>query len=228
MNQSMNTRLTHSAIKQLGTWIMGADRNGKISFSPTVFLPHNPNDIERKHDQIVTGGGHTIEMTPNHLLPTCDGTLVTARSIKLGDCVRTVDGEDTVVSTTKDVTRNGVYTAVTKNEFLVVNGVVASPFALAHGIAHSLFDREDVTKWCKDNAHLVPAAKDEEVKNIVSRRRLTEGDATTGCVDLMETLFENDKDEGVGWGTSGFGYKNFRTIRGGGKTSLPMRLSGFA
>ena len=59
-------------------------------------------------------------------------------------------------------------------------------------------------------------------------RRLTEGDATTGCVDLMETLFENYKDEGVGWGTNGFGYKNFQTIRGGAKTSLPMRLSGFA
>jgi flagellar biosynthesis GTPase FlhF len=177
MNQSMNTRLTHSAIKKLGTLIMGADRNGKISFSPTVFLPHNPNDIERKHDQIVTGGGHTIEMTPNHLLPTCDGTLVTARSIKLGDCVRTVDGEDTVVSTTKDVTRNGVYTAVTKNEFLVVDGVVASPFALAHGIAHSLFDREDVNEWCKDNAHLLPAAKAEEIKVLKAsrQRRLTEG-----------------------------------------------------
>merc|ERR1712100_536287 len=112
--------------------------------------------------------------------------------------------------------------------FLVVDGVVASPFALAHGIAHSLFDRADVTEWCEDNAHLVPAAKDEEVKDIVSRRRLTEGDATTGCVELMETLFENYKDEGVGWGMNGFGYKNFQTTRGGAKTSLPMRLSGFA
>ena len=110
----------------------------------------------------------------------------------------------------------------------MVDGVVASPFALAHGIAHALFNREDVTEWCKDNAHLVPAAKDEEVKNIVSRRRLTEGDATTGCVDLMETLFENYKDEGVGWGTNGFGYKNFKTLRGAAKMSLPMRLSGFA
>ena len=81
----------------------------------------------------------------------------------------------------------------------------------------------------RDNAHLVPAAKDEEVVTIVSRRRLTEGsDATTGCVDLMKTLFENYKDEGVGWGTNGFGYKNFQTIRGDAKTSLPMRLSGFA
>ena len=117
---------------------------------------------------------------------------------------------------------------MTKNEFLVVDGVVASPFALAHGIAHSLFDREDVNEWCEENAHLMSAAKDAEIMDMASRRRLTEGDATTGCVDLMETLFENYKDEGVGWGTNGFGYKNFHTIRGGAKTSLPMRLSGFA
>ena len=46
----------------------------------------------------------------------------------------------------------------------------------------------------------------------------------------METLFENYKDEGVGWGTNGFGYKNFQTLRGGAeeKPTLPMRLSGFA
>ena len=109
--------------------------------------------------------------------------------------------------------------------------IVASPFALAHGIAHSLFDRKDVNKWCKDNAHLVEAAKDEEIQDIVSRRRLSEGDAVSGCVELMETLFENYKDEGVGWGANGFGYKNFKTLRGAAnemkKPPLPLRLSGF-
>merc|ERR1712078_417677 len=95
-------------------------------------------------------------------------SLVTARSLKEGDCVMTKDGEDKVAKTTNDVEASGIYTAVTENEFLVVDGVVASPFALAHGIAHSLFDREDVTEWCKENSHLVPAAKDEEVQDIVS------------------------------------------------------------
>jgi|TARA_B100000989_G_C19226918_1_gene338253 hypothetical protein len=45
----------------------------------------------------------------------------------------------------------------------------------------------------------VPAAKDAEIQDVISRRRLlSEGDATTGCVDLMKTLFENCKDRGVG------------------------------
>ena len=88
---------------------------------------------------------------------------------------------------------------------------------------------------------LVEHTADEEIKSIVgsSRRRLTEGspaDKESGCVDLMKTLFENYKDEGVGWGTNGWGYKNFKTtlLRGTEnkqqqqqQPSLGMRLSGF-
>ena len=208
--------------------VAGADRNGTISYSQVIFNPHPFNNGKHFFVEVVTVNGKMVRMPPNHLLPLCNGGLVTARSLQPGDCVMTADGEEKVAKTTQNVEASGIYTAVTENEFLVVDGVVASPFALAHGIAHSLFDRADVTEWCKDNAHLVPAAKDEEVKEIVSRRRLTDGDATTGCVDLMETLFENYKDEGVGWGTNGFGYKNFKTLRGAAKMSLPMRLSGFA
>ena len=197
--------------------IKGADRNGIISYSQVIFNPHPANNGTHFFVEVVTVNGKIVSMTPNHLLPLCNGGLVTARSFEEGHCVMT-----------QNVEAGGVYTAVSENEFLVVDGVVVSPFALSHGIAHFLFDREDVNEWCEDNHHLVPAAKDAEIMDMTSRRRLTEGDATTGCVDLMETLFENYKDEGVGWGMNGFGYKNFQTIRGDAKTSLPMRLSGFA
>ena len=197
--------------------IKGADRNDTISYSQVIFNPHPANNGTHFFVEVVTVNGKIVSMTPNHLLPLCNGGLVTARSFEEGHCVMT-----------QNVEAGGVYTAVSENEFLVVDGVVVSPFALSHGIAHFLFDREDVNEWCEDNHHLVPAAKDAEIMDMTSRRRLTEGDATTACVDLMETLFENYKDEGVGWGTNGFGYKNFQTIRGGAKTSLPMRLSGFA
>ena len=198
-----------------------------------IFKPHPFNNITKLFDEVITVKGKVVRLTRNHLLPLCNGGLVTARSLQPGDCVMTADGEEKVAKTTQNVEASGIYTAVTKNEFLVVDGIVASPFALAHGIAHSLFDREDVSEWCKDNAHLVPAAKDEEVTNVVARRRLLseEESPKTACVDLMETLFENYKDEGVGWGTNGFGYKNFQTIRDADQKkepSLPMRLSGFA
>jgi hypothetical protein len=94
--------------------------------------------------------------------------------------VHTVDGHDTVVRTAKNLMRDGIYTAVTKKEFLVVNGVVASPFALAHGVAHSFFDRSEVTEWCKDNSHLVEAAKDEEVKGLAQSPAITEAEIGIG------------------------------------------------
>ena len=196
--------------------IMGADRYGNVSFSPVIFLPHKPNDIQRKFDEITTGGGSSVRMTRNHLIPLCDSSLVTARSLKTGDCLMTANGEDTVAKVTLNVEAGGIYTAVTKNEFLVVDGVVASPFALAHGVAHSFFDRDDVTDWCKKNNHLLPAAEDKEVKALHARRKLlftsNHNDSVGSCVTLVKTLFDNYKDEGVGWGMQGWGYRMFKTM----------------
>jgi hypothetical protein len=201
---------------QVGDMIMGADRYGNVSFSPVIFLPHKPNDIQRKFDEITTGGGSSVRMTRNHLIPLCDSSIVTARSLKTGDCLMTANGEDTVAKVTMNVEAGGIYTAVTKNEFLVVDGVVASPFALAHGVAHSFFDRDDVTDWCKNNNHLLPAAEDKEVKALHARRKLlftsNHNDSGGSCVTLMKTLFDNYKDEGVGWGMQGWGYRMFKTM----------------
>ena len=63
---------------------MTADRNGKISFSRVIFLPHNENSIVRKYDRIELASGLVVEMTRNHLLPDCGGALLTARSLKEG------------------------------------------------------------------------------------------------------------------------------------------------
>jgi len=202
-----STKNFHSL--EVGDVILGANRNGTISASPVLFIPHPKNTNLRQFDEIELVNGMVVRMTRNHLVPLCDGSLVTARSLKEGDCLTTTKGMSKVAKVTQNVEASGIYTAVTKNEFLMVDGVMASPFALAHGIAHSLFDREDVSEWCKTNEHLVQAANAPMVKAIVSRRRLTV--STTACMDLMETLFENYKDEGVGWGTNGWGYKNFKT-----------------
>ena len=204
--------------------ILSADRDGIISASPVVFLPHPENDITRKFDEVTLANGMTVRMTRNHLVPLCDGSLVTARSLEEGDCLNTVDGADFVSSTKESIEGRGIYTAVTEDEFLVVDGIVASPFALAHGIAHSFFNRTDVAEWCNDNSHLVSYAEDEEIKDMISRRRRLTSDSD-GCVDLMKILFENYKDEGVGWGTNGWGYRNFKTIHG--EENILMRLSGF-
>ena len=120
--------------------IKGADRNDTISYSQVIFNPHPANNGTHFFVEVVTVNGKIVSMTPNHLLPLCNGGLVTARSFEEGHCVMT-----------QNVEAGGVYTAVSENEFLVVDGVVVSPFALSHGIAHFLFDREDVNEWCEDN-----------------------------------------------------------------------------
>lgn len=212
----------------VGDVILSADRNGKVAPSPVVFLPHNKNNITRQFDLIETASGKSLTMTRNHLLPLCDGTLVTARSLEIGQCVRTVNGEGSVSKVTRDVTAGGVYTAVTADEFLVVNGIVASPFALASGVTHSFFDTKDVAAWCADNEALLAEATADVVKEAMSRRRLTEG-GVEGCVTLLNSMYENYKDEGVGWGTAGFGFRNFNNLRGNQKEAAEslMQLAGW-
>ena len=74
-----------------------------------------------------------------------------AKTVKIGDCFRTVDGwiiTTTIiiiyifiiiifiylglekVSNIKTITESGVYTLVTSEELIVVNGIVASPYAV--------------------------------------------------------------------------------------------------
>ena len=67
--------------------ILSADRDGTVSASPVLFLPHKKNDITRKFDEVTLANGMVLRMTRNHLLPLCDGSLVTARSLEEGDCV---------------------------------------------------------------------------------------------------------------------------------------------
>lgn len=51
-----------------------------------------------------------------------------ARDIEVGSCLMTVDGEEAVASI-ESSTKAGIFTAVTENKYIVVDGVVASPFS---------------------------------------------------------------------------------------------------
>jgi hypothetical protein len=47
--------------------------------------------------------------------------------VAVGDCVQTVSGREQVVSVAT-VEGEGIYTAITMEELLVVNGIVATPY----------------------------------------------------------------------------------------------------
>jgi hypothetical protein len=57
----------------------------------------------------------------------------------VGDCVMTVSGEERV-SAVEVVPGQGLYTIVTKEEYVVVNGIIASPFATNHIMANLYYN----------------------------------------------------------------------------------------
>lgn len=52
-------------------------------------------------------------------------------TVSVGDCIMTVSGEEKVTSVER-VLGEGVYTVVTNAEYVVVNGIIASPFGVNH------------------------------------------------------------------------------------------------
>jgi len=123
---------------QVGDEVLTADATDAFSFAAVVALPHARNNKVASFVNVATASGKSVKATKLHLLRQCDGSLAYAGSLAVGDCLRTVDGNEavTAVSMTK---AEGVFTAVTTNEFLVVNGIVASPFAVSHDLASAYY-----------------------------------------------------------------------------------------
>lgn len=46
----------------------------------------------------------------------------------MGDCLLTADGKETLTDISSAM-KSGVYTAITKDKFIVVDGIVASPYS---------------------------------------------------------------------------------------------------
>ena len=122
---------------EVGDSVLSADATGKLSYSAVAFKPHAANAKAATFVKVTTESGKAVTATPTHLLVSCDGSLVQA---KAAACLRTVNGDEAVTSI-ESFKANGIYSAVTlDNEYLVVDGVVASPFALAHGLVHAYYN----------------------------------------------------------------------------------------
>jgi len=131
---------------QIGDRVMVSKSNGMTSFSEVIMIPHQKNNVQAMFTHISTKNGRDIQLTPNHLIlsGTCNDatafSLIAADQVKVGNCLVTIDGTDEIISTEK-VLGTGVYTIVTMSkDLLVVNGIVASPFAMNHIVATSFYD----------------------------------------------------------------------------------------
>jgi len=114
-----------------------------VGYSRVIAVPHAANAIKTTFTQISTVSGRDIKMTADHLVMggSCAApSLVQAGSLKIGECVQTVSGAETVSAITS-VISEGIYTVVTKHDgLLIVNGIVASPFAVNHLVANSFYN----------------------------------------------------------------------------------------
>jgi Hint module len=127
----------------VGDRVLSANADGKTSFSEIVYVPHGANKESTIFVQVTTASGRDVKMTPNHILASgvCGSTLplVYASKVSVGNCIQTVSGEEKV-SMVESVRGEGVYTIVTKEEFIVVNGIIASPFGANHMLANMFYN----------------------------------------------------------------------------------------
>ena len=127
----------------VGDRVLAASAAGKTLYSDVVFVPHGANKESAVFMHITTESGRDVKMTQSHIIPAgvCGSSLplVYASKVTVGDCVLTVSGEEKV-SSVESVRGEGVYTIVTKEEFIVVNGIVASPFGANHMMANMYYN----------------------------------------------------------------------------------------
>jgi hypothetical protein len=120
---------------KVGDKIISSDGLDHFSFSPVTVLPHAKNLEPAAFLNLTTETGKSVEMTSDHFIPKCDQEIVMASELVVGDCLLTVDGKETITEVSSSV-KPGVYTAITKDKFIVVNGIVASPFSKNSDLVH--------------------------------------------------------------------------------------------
>jgi Hint module len=130
------------SLVRVGDRILSASRSGRFSYADVVAVPHKKNDIEASFVVISTASSD-LKLTADHYLMAgvCGSEMILkkASDVSVGSCVMTTTGS-AVVTTTSVARGRGVYTVVSTEEFIVVNGIVASPFALNHYAADSFYN----------------------------------------------------------------------------------------
>jgi len=152
MLESGNTKALSDI--RVGDRVLVASMDGReLSYSPIIAIPHGENSERSIMTKISIESGTELTLTPDHLVVagSCDaGSVMSLRlagDIKVGTCVQSIissSGRPTRVKViaVSSVNVNGIYTAVAlaSDKLLVVNGVVASPFAVNHLLVNAYYE----------------------------------------------------------------------------------------
>jgi Hint module len=128
---------------RVGDRVLAANAAGETHFSEVVFIPHGANKDEATFIYATTETGRDLKLTMSHVLPAgaCGTTLSLkyASEVSVGDCINTLSGQEKV-SMVQSVRGHGLYTIVTNEEYLVVNGIIVSPFGSNHLMANLYYN----------------------------------------------------------------------------------------
>jgi hypothetical protein len=132
-------------------------RGTELSYSEILAVPHADNQISANFFYFRSQGGNDIKMMSKHVITVvenCAGTpnertvLKLAEDVKITDCLIVASaglsnssvGLIDPITEIDYITGKGIYTVVTVNEFVVVNGIIASPFAGNHAAANAFYN----------------------------------------------------------------------------------------
>lgn len=149
---------------KIGDKVLVVSTRGVFTFSPVIAIPHSStngllpmNAKTFSFTMLSTGSGRSLKVTNDHLIMggSCNNSsrasmrLVEANSLKVGDCLATVDNKEVIVDVSL-VSDFGIYTIVTmSNDFIVVNGVWTSPFSSNHYVPNAFyFFHRMIYKYC--------------------------------------------------------------------------------
>jgi len=132
-----------SAVR-IGDIILASDSQGRTQHSKVIAVPHEFNQIRSTFTHVQVSSGKDLKLTAEHLMlisSNCVGDfkLMKASDVTPGMCAQTMSGSDRVTSVSHNVAGEGLYTVVVEADYVVVNGFVASPFAVNHAVARAYY-----------------------------------------------------------------------------------------
>ena len=128
---------------RVGDRVMTSDKQLLLSFSTVIAVPHSRNKFHSPFVIIRTADDGDITLSPDHLILSgvcgLELRLQKASSVVVGGCLQGV-AHQTRITSVEQIGGSGVYTIVTNNALLVVNGFVASSFAINDFAGNFFYD----------------------------------------------------------------------------------------
>ena len=140
----------------VGDKILTTDVYGQFGYSNVIAVPHERNYELVDFVQLFTHSHRDLKLTGAHLLlVSCSDedsnndsinndshqrefSLLRADAVRIGCRVSTIEGPEVIIEINQ-IKSQGIYTVVTKAEYIVVNGFVASSFAVSHSLGQAYY-----------------------------------------------------------------------------------------